>query len=61
MSKNEKIFRVIAVAGLITGVISLIRRETEIKYLNKTYYMMRQHFDDLEFAEIIERYEEEDN
>lgn len=59
MNKNERIFRIIAVAGLLVGTIALVRRESEIKILNNTYSLIRQHIDDESFAEIIQHYNDE--
>lgn len=59
MSKNERIFRIIAVTGLIVGTIALVRREAEIKILNNTYEMIHQYITDERFAEIVQHYDED--
>jgi len=59
MTKNERIFRIIAVTGLFVGVVALVRREAEIKILNDTYNLIRQYIDDEKFAEIVERFNDE--
>lgn len=59
MSKNERIFRIIAVTGLIVGTVALVRREAEIKILNDTYEVNHQFITDVHFAEIVRHYDED--